>query len=304
MKYINQESLPFNDYPLKECKQKFRQHLKKSSYLKVVVDNTKKFQNNDFKVVKFLTKSELEERNRTNENRKKKPTKKNSRENMPPPMLIPREPIDINFLKNNISVENFGKFSVKVSYNGIVVKQEIVDLNYYQPLWFYYGSVTTNYPHMVDEGSSEGLNLALKTFDFPQPSNCDEKLDRVLDSAKLGFILFYDVSTASLELKRCSQSRIYDGSNVKFERDEYKTLFSYSKLYSAQDLKVSLKIGQCCEYPALSVKLKSVIIKRIEELQSTNTDSSQSLFQSNANDNDNILNGMEVADRMTINDQY
>ena len=67
---------------------------------------------------------------------------------------------------------------------------------------------------------------------------------------------------------------------------------------------MSLKIGQCCEYPALSVKLKSVIIKRIEELQSTNTDSSQSLFQSNANDNDNILNGMEVADRMTINDQY
>ena len=62
MKYINQESTPNKDYPLKDCKQKFRQHLKKSSYLKVVVDNTKKFQNNDFKVVKFLTKSELEER--------------------------------------------------------------------------------------------------------------------------------------------------------------------------------------------------------------------------------------------------
>ena len=59
MMYIGQENME-----LKDCKQKFRQHLKNSSYLKIVLDNTKKFQNNDFKVVKFLSKSEREERSK------------------------------------------------------------------------------------------------------------------------------------------------------------------------------------------------------------------------------------------------
>ena len=51
-----------------------------------------------------------------------------------------------------ITVENLGKFLVKISYNGIVMKQDLVDLNY-QPLWFYYGDVAKRFKEYVSEGT-------------------------------------------------------------------------------------------------------------------------------------------------------
>ena len=50
-----------------------------------------------------------------------------------------------------LTVENLGKFLIKISYNGIVVRQELVNLNE-QPLWFYYGSVAKRFPQLVNEG--------------------------------------------------------------------------------------------------------------------------------------------------------
>ena len=79
-------------------------------------------------------------------------------------------------------------------------------------------------------------------------------------------------------------------------------MINFSRLIVFNNIQVLLKIGQCCEYPLLSVKLKSVIIKKIEELQSINTDSSRSIFQSNENDNDKKLNEME--NKMKVFDQY